>query len=408
MNYWPAEVTNLAETHVPLFDLIEVVRPKGRDVAKRMYNCPGFMTHHNTDLWGDSAPVDNGTQWTMWPMGAAWLSLHLIEHYRFNGNKTWLEHHALPVLQEVADFYYCYLFEHAGHYVTGPSISPENSFRLDPDQTIANKTEAIDIAPTMDNEILWELFSAIVEAGAALGLSPSSNPSIAQAQHYLSNLQPPQISPSLGTIMEWRRDYAEAAPGHRHISHLFGLFPGRSIDPSVSPSLAAAANKTLHRRLEHGGAGTGWSRAWTIAWFARLRDGDAAWENVAQFLNTSVNENLFSNNPYPTFQADGNFGFVAGVVEMLVQSHSDGVVHLLPALPKDEIREGEVKGLVARGGFVVDVKWEGGRLKEATVESRLGNQLALRVAGEEGFKVDGAEYTGPLDTVAGERFAISL
>ncbi|KAB2569045.1 Alpha-L-fucosidase 2 [Lasiodiplodia theobromae] len=373
-----------------------------------MYNCPGFMTHHNTDLWGDSAPVDNGTQWTMWPMGAAWLSLHLIEHYRFNGNKTWLEHSALPVLQEVADFYYCYLLNHSsGHYATGPSISPENNFRLFPDQTAPNATEAIDIAPTMDNEILWELFSAIVEAGAALGTS--DDPAIAKAQHYLSHLQPPQISPSLGTVMEWRRDYAEAEPGHRHVSHLFGLFPGRSIDPATSPSLAAAANKTLHRRLEHGGAGTGWSRAWTISWFARLRDGDAAWENVAQFLNTSVNDNLFSNNPYPTFQADGNFGFVAGVVEMLLQSHSDGgVVHLLPALPKGEVQDGEVKGLVARGGFVVDVAWEGGRLKEATVESRLGNRLALRVADEEGFKVNGGEYSEPLDTVAGEKFVVSL
>ncbi|KAK0640034.1 Alpha-L-fucosidase 2 [Lasiodiplodia hormozganensis] len=373
-----------------------------------MYNCPGFMTHHNTDLWGDSAPVDNGTQWTMWPMGAAWLSLHLIEHYRFNGNKTWLEHSALPVLHEVADFYYCYLFNHSsGYYATGPSISPENSFRLFPDQTAPNATEAIDIAPTMDNEILWELFSAIVEAGAALGTS--DDPAIAKAQHYLANLQPPQISPSLGTIMEWRRDYAEAAPGHRHVSHLFGLFPGRSIDPAVSPSLAAAANRTLHRRLEHGGAGTGWSRAWTISWFARLRDGDAAWENVAQFLNTSVNDNLFSNNPYPTFQADGNFGFVAGVVEMVLQSHSDGgVVHLLPALPRGEVQDGEVKGLVARGGFVVDVAWEGGRLMEATVESRLGNRLALRVADEEGFKVNGGEYSEPLDTVAGEKFVVSL
>ncbi|KAF2135825.1 glycoside hydrolase family 95 protein [Aplosporella prunicola CBS 121167] len=408
MNYWPAEITNLAETHLPLFDLIEITRSHGRDVAKRMYNCSGFMIHHNTDVWGDGVPTENGTQWSMWPMGASWLSLHLMEHYRFNGDKEWLESTALPILNEVAEFYYCYLFDYKGYYSTGPSISPENSFKLMPNQSEYPNTESIDIAPTMDNELLFELFSAIVEAAQELELS-ETDPAILKASQYLAKIKRPQISPTLGTIMEWRLDYEEKAPGHRHVSHLFGLHPGRSISMAETPELATAANATLNRRLSNGGAGTGWSRAWTINWFARLWQGDAAWENAQMFLNVSTNDNLFGNNPYPTYQCDGNFGFTAGIAEMLLQSHNSEV-HLLPALPSPEvaIANGTVKGLVARGGFVVDIAWEAGRLKDATVVSKLGRPLTLKVGNEATFEVNGTDYADTLQTQEGESFQVTL
>ncbi|KAI1499078.1 Six-hairpin glycosidase-like protein [Biscogniauxia marginata] len=404
MNYWPAEVTNLQETHKPLFDLLEVAVPRGQDMAKVMYGCDngGFVLHHNIDIWGDAAPTDYGTPWMMWPMGGAWLSLHLIEHYRFTGNRTFLERHAWPVLQSAANFYYCYLFDWEGYWTTGPSLSPENTFIVPGGLETAGSTESIDISPQMDNSLLAELFLAVVETCEALGIT---GPDLTNAHDYLARLRPAQVG-SYGQILEWRHEYAEGEPGHRHMSPIWALYPGSAFAPLSAPDRAAAARALLDHRMGRGSGSTGWSRAWAVCLYARLLAGDAAWDHAVAFLRAFPTANLWNSDggPGSAFQIDGNFGFAAGVAEMLLQSH--GVVHLLPALPAAAVPSGSVTGLVARGGFVVDVSWSNGTLTGSTILSRNGGILALRVQDGSRFSVDDTVYTAPISTVAGGIYRI--
>ncbi|KAI5920136.1 Six-hairpin glycosidase-like protein [Camillea tinctor] len=404
MNYWPAEVTNLAETTKPLFDLLGVALPRGQKMAKDMYGCDndGFVLHHNIDVWGDAAPTDYGTPWMMWPMGGAWLAQHLIEHFRFTRNLTFLSTVAFPLLSASSRFYSgCYLFAWGAgseqYLTTGPSLSPENSFRVPAGWAQANSSESIDVSPQMDNSLLSALFGAVAEACDALGIS-SDDDDCQSARAALPRLRPPRTG-SYGQILEWRREYAEAEPGHRHMSPLWDLFPGSAFSPLGAPSLAAASRALLEHRLAAGSGSTGWSRAWVVALYARLGDGAAAWEQAVAFLRRFPGANLWNTDSGPgsAFQIDGNFGFVAAVAEMLVQSHE--VVHLLPATPTVE---GEVTGLVARGGFVVEgMRWEGGRLVQADVVSRNGGVLALRVQDGVAFEVDGEVYEEPFLTEVG-------
>ncbi|KAL4892016.1 Six-hairpin glycosidase-like protein [Aspergillus ambiguus] len=405
MNYWPAEVTNLADTFDPFIDLLETVVPHGTDVARRMYQCDneGYILHHNTDLWGDAAPVDNGTTWTMWPMGSAWLSENLMQHYRFTQNKKVLRERIWPLLQSAARFYYCYLFEFDGYYSTGPSLSPENAFIVPVNMNIAGRSEGIDIAPTMDNALLYELFRSIIEAAEVLAITGDD---VNKAQEYISKIRPPEIG-SIGQIKEWRVEYEEEDPGHRHMSPIVGLYPGSQLTPLVNQTLANAAKVLLDRRIDHGSGSTGWSRTWTMCLYARLFDGDAVWNHTQVFLQTYPSTNLWNTDSGPgsAFQIDGNFGFTAGVAEMLLQSHE--LVHILPALPS-AVPAGQVSGLVARGNFVVDIQWANGVLTQATVKSRSGVQLALRVQDGKSFTVNGDKYTGPISTVAGDSYKIML
>ncbi|MCL5097673.1 MAG: glycoside hydrolase family 95 protein [Candidatus Omnitrophica bacterium] len=365
MNYWPAEVCNLSECALPLFDLIDRLREPGRKTAKVQYGCRGFVAHHITDAYGFTAPGD-GAQWGLWPMGAAWLCQNLWEHYAFNNDRDFLARRAYPVMKESAEFFLDYLVEDAkGQLVTGPSISPENSYRLPNGQT-----GILCMGPSMDTQILRELFTHCIQASTELNVDSDCRKQLSAT---LKRLPPPQIG-KYGQLMEWMEDYDEPEPGHRHMSHLFALHPGSQITPHGTPALAQAARKVLERRLAHGGGHTGWSRAWIINFWARLEDGDQAYDNVMALLSKSTSPNLF--DLHPPFQIDGNFGATAGIAEMLLQSHA-GEIHLLPALPK-AWPDGHVKGLCARGGYEVEIAWYDGRLGGAQVSARDDGNCRVR------------------------------
>ena len=355
MNYWPAENCNLSECHEPLFELIKKMLPNGQRTAKTMYGCRGFVAHHNTNIEGETSVQDLWIPGSYWVMGAAWLCTHQWTHYLYTKDKEFLREN-FHIMREAARFFLDFMIEIDGYLMTCPSVSPENSYILPNGQKGANGAGV-----TMDNQIIRDLFSQCIKAADVLGVDDELNSEIKGA---LKRLLPTRIGED-GRILEWREAYEEFEPGHRHISHLYGLHPSSQITMDGTPELAKAAKKTLQTRLSHGGGHTGWSRAWIINHYARLWDGEAAYDNLCRLFASSTYPNLFDK--HPPFQIDGNFGATAAIVEMLVQSNEDRIV-LLPALPA-QWRDGHIFGVRVVCNAAVDISWRAGELESAVLHA---------------------------------------
>jgi alpha-L-fucosidase 2 len=374
MNYWPAEVTNLSEMHLPMFDLIASLVAPGTKTAQTQYQKKGWVVHPITNVWGYTSPGEYAS-WGMHTGAPAWICQHIGEHYRFTGDKDFLRK-MYPVLKGAVEFYMDWLVTDpkTDKLVSGPAVSPENTF-VAPDGSQCQ----ISMGPTHDQQTIWQLFDDFEMASEALQINDAFTQEVADAK---GRLLETRIA-SDGRIMEWAQEFPEAEPGHRHISHLFAVHPGSQINLLQTPELAEAASKSMDYRISHGGGHTGWSSAWLISQYARLHRAEKAKESLDKVLEKSLNPNLFTQ--CPPFQIDANFGTTAGIAEMLLQSYiyEQGayIIQLLPSLPEGW-KNGKFSGLKARGGFEVSVEWKDGVMVRAEIKSLLGNPFRVWYRGE--------------------------
>lgn len=406
MNYWPAEPLAMSESAMPLLRFIGNCAVNGAEVVKNLYDMKGWTVHHNSDIWCAAAPVgekEGDPVWANWVMGGPWLCSHLYEHFLFTWDREYLAKTAYPLMKGCGDFIMDWLVERDGKYMTAPATSPENTFIDD-----NGKIGKVSMGTAMDLEICWDLLSNLIEASKVLETDPELR---ARWIHYRDNLQPLQVGAE-GDLNEWCKDWKDTDPNHRHVSHLYGLYPGHEISPFSTPELAAAARKTLQMR---GDGGTGWSKAWKIAFWARLLDGDHSYKMFRELLSKSTLKNLFDT--HPPFQIDGNFGSIAGISEMLLQSQN-GVIHLLPALPS-EWADGSVRGLRAHGAFVVDIDWKDGKLSYASLFSEKGGKCVLRTSSRVQIRqsgrriasksiIDGEYYVTTFQAKSGKKYSVSI
>ncbi|HBL71919.1 MAG TPA: hypothetical protein DD409_02955, partial [Bacteroidales bacterium] len=386
MNYWPALPLNMREMALPLMEQIRHMAVNGVHTAKNYYGMDGWAAHHNSDIWAQTNPVGEGTgdpKWANWAMGSPWLSQHLFEYYEYTLDRDFLETVAYPIMKGAAEFCLDWLVEKDGYLVTAPSTSPENSY-----YDKKGKNVVITIASAMDMEIIYDLFTNVIKASEILGVNMEYRAMLLDKR---SRLSPLKIGKK-GNLVEWYEDFEDVEPQHRHVSHLFGLHPGRQLSPLIDPVFGDACRKTLEMR---GDGGTGWSKAWKINFWARLLDGDHAYLMYQELLKGSTLNNLFDT--HPPFQIDGNFGAIAGVGEFFLQSHL-GELHLLPALPK-AWSEGQVSGLKARGAFEVNLSWKAGRLAKGLLTSEKGQLCRLRST--TALSVKGAKAIEKVETLQG-------
>lgn len=401
MNYWPAETTHLSECHEPLIRMIRELSINGARTARIHYGARGWTAHHNVDLWRMSSPSDGRAMWAFWPLGGAWLCRHLWEHYQYQPDPEYLRETAYPLMKNAALFCLDWLVDDGkGHLVTSPSTSPENQFL-----TEEGVPCSVSAGSTMDMAIIRDLFHNCIEASRLLELDEELR---REWETAAARLLPYAIDAE-GKLQEWSEPYPEAEPGHRHVSHLYGLYPGSDITVEDTPRLADACYRTLLSRIHHGGGHTGWSCVWLINLFARLQQPERAYEYIRTLISRSMHPNLLGD--HPPFQIDANFGGTAGVAEMLLQSHR-GVIRLLPALPK-VWRGGEVSGLKARGGFIVDMVWNQGILTSASLTSTHGHRCrvsyseTLTITREDGSVVT-TDDEGMFETVSGVTYRMTL
>ena len=385
MNYWLADVTNLSELNKPLFDYVDKLIQNGRNTAKVNFGCRGSFLPHATDLWAPTWLRAPTAYWGCSLGAGGWMVQHYWEHYAFTRDENFLKDRALPAIQAVTQFYSDWIIRDPrdGTLISAPSTSPENRYINAKEERVATC-----LGSAMDQQVIAEVFDNYIKTCQVLEIE---NDLLEKIKDQRSELRPGFVLGSDGRILEWDREYVEMEPGHRHMSHLYGFHPGTSITIDGTPEIFQAVRKTLDYRLDHGGAGTGWSRAWLINCAARLMDGEMAYEHIQLLFQKSIFKNLF--DAHPPFQIDGNFGYTAGIAEMLLQSHEEGKIRLLPALPA-AWSTGNIIGLKARGDILVDIYWKDNLLEKAVIKANKSSQIEIVYQ----------EKVSPVDLNAGESF----